>query len=243
MCKNIIVMIKLIVSTMKKKTHKLEKIVIVGAGGLGKEVLWTISSINKVSNVFDVIGFLDDNKKLHGKKLHGYPILGGITWLSNKKKMSCIVAIGDSKIRERVVKKLKNFNLNFPTIIHPSVIMSEFVTIGKGTIIHAGSIIPPNSEIGNFVFINLRSQIGHDCKIKDFVSIMAGVNITGETIIEKGAYIASGVTVRDDIKIGEWSVVGIGSAIGNDVKPYSLYLGNPGIFIRKIKNEKSRPKL
>ena len=72
---------------------------------------------------------------------------------------------------------------------------------------------------------------------------MAGVNITGETIIEKGAYIASGVTVRDDIKIGEWSVVGIGSAIGNDVKPYSLYLGNPGILIRKIKDEKSRPKL
>ena len=72
---------------------------------------------------------------------------------------------------------------------------------------------------------------------------MAGVNITGDTIIEKGVYIASGVTVRDDIKIGKWSVVGIGSAIGSDVKPYSIYLGNPGIFIRKIEDEKKRPKL
>nr|AIE93134.1 Carbonic anhydrases/acetyltransferases, isoleucine patch superfamily [uncultured marine thaumarchaeote AD1000_31_G03] len=59
--------------------------------------------------------------------------------------------------------------------------------------------------------------------------------------MKKGAYIASGVTVRDDIKIGEWSVVGIGSAIGNDVKPYSLYLGNPGIFIRKLKMKKADP--
>ena len=228
---------------MKKKNHKLKKIVIVGAKGMGKCTLWTIMDINKVSNAFDVVGFLDDDKKLHGKKINGYPILGGINWLSNKKNIGCIIAIGDSWIREIVVKKLKNFNVSFPTIIHPSVIMSEFVTVGKGTIIHAGVIIPPDSEIGNFVCINTGSQIGHDCKIKDFVSINPGVNVNGYTIIEKGAYIASGAAVRDDIKIGKWSVVGIGSAIGNDVKPYSLYLGNPGNFIRKIKDEKSRPKL
>ena len=228
---------------MKKKNYKSKKIVIVGARGQGKDVLWTILDINKVSNVFDVVGFLDDDKKLHGKKINGYSVLGGMNWLSNKKKIGCVVAIGDSRIKERVVKKLKNFNVSFPSIIHPSVIMSEFVTVGKGTIIHAGAMIPPDSKIGNFVFINLRSQIGHDCKIKDFVSIMAGVNITGDTIIEKGAYIAAGVTVRDDIKIGKWSVVGIGSVIGNDVKPHSLYLGNPGRIVRKIKDEKSRPKL
>jgi sugar O-acyltransferase (sialic acid O-acetyltransferase NeuD family) len=219
------------------------KTVIVGAQGSGKDVLWTIMDINKISNTFDVIGFLDDDKKLHGKKINGYPILGGINWLSNKKKIGCVVAIGDSKIRERVVKKLKNFNVSFPSIIHPSVIMSEFVTVGKGTIICAGGIISPYSEIGNFVFINLRSLIAHNCKIKDFVSINPGVNVNGHTIIEKGAYIASGVTVRDEIKIGKWSVVGIGGVIGNDVKPYSLYLGNPGRLIRKIKDEKSRPKL
>ena len=43
--------------------------------------------------------------------------------------------------------------------------------------------------------------------------------------------------------VGEWSIIGIGSAIGKDVEPYSLYLGNPGIFIRKIKVENSRPRL
>ena len=219
------------------------KIVIVGAQGSGKDVLWTIMDINKISNAFDVIGFLDDDKKLHGKKINGYPILGGINWLSNKKKIGCVVAIGDSKIRERVVKKLKNFNVSFPSIIHPSVIMSEFVTVGKGTIICAGGIISPYSEIGNFVFISLSSLIAHYCKIKDFVSILTGVNVNGHTIIEKGAYIASGVTVRDEIKIGKWSVIGIGGVIGNDVKPYSLYLGNPGRLIRRIKDEKSRPKL
>ena len=228
---------------MKKKNHKLKKIVIVGAKGMGKSTLWTIMDINKVSNAFDVVGFLDDDKKLHGKKINGYPILGGINWLSNKKNIGCIIAIGDSWIREIVVKKLKNFNVSFPTIIHPSALISEFVTVGEGTSIHAGVIIPPDSEIGNFVCINTGSQIGHDCKIKDFVSINPGVNVNGYTIIEKGAYIASGVTIKDVIKIGKWSVIGIGGVIVNDVKPYSLYLGNPGRLIRRIKDEKSRPKL
>jgi sugar O-acyltransferase (sialic acid O-acetyltransferase NeuD family) len=228
---------------MGEKNHELEKIVIIGAGGQGEDVLWTIMDINKISSRFDIVGFLDDDKGLHGKIINGIPILGGINWLSNKKKIGCVIAVGDGKIREKIVKKLKGIDVDFPSIIHPTVIISDFVTIGKGTIIHAGAIIPPNSEIGDFVFINLRSQIGHDCKIKDFVSIMAGVNVTGDTTIENGAYLASGVTVADDIKIGEWSIVGLGSVIGNDVKPYSLYLGNPGIFIRQIKDEKSRPKL
>ena len=51
---------------MKKKSHELKKIVIIGAGGQGKDILWTITDMNKASNVFDVVGFLDDDKKLHG---------------------------------------------------------------------------------------------------------------------------------------------------------------------------------
>ena len=58
----IIIMLKFIVGIMKKKNRKFQKIVIVGAGGQGKDVLWTIMDINKASNVFDVIGFME--KKL-----------------------------------------------------------------------------------------------------------------------------------------------------------------------------------
>ena len=74
---------------------------------MGKEVLWTLMDINKVSNVFDVIGFLDDDKKLHGKKINGYSVLGGINWLSNKKEMGCVVAIGDSRIKGKSCKKIE----------------------------------------------------------------------------------------------------------------------------------------
>ena len=89
---------------MNEKNHELKKIVIIGAGGHGKDVLWTIMDINKISSRFDIIGFLDDDKKLHGKTINRVPVLGGMNWLSNKNKIGCIIAVGDGKIRENIVK-------------------------------------------------------------------------------------------------------------------------------------------
>ena len=114
---------------MNEKNHELKKIVIIGAGGQGKDVLWTIMDINKISSRFDIIGFLDDDKKLHGKTINGVPVLGGMNWLSNKNKMGCIIAVGEGKIREKIVKKLKNVNVYFPSIIHPSVDIFIFIKV------------------------------------------------------------------------------------------------------------------
>ena len=228
---------------MKQNNTKLKKLLIIGAGGTGKEVLWSINDINKISNKFEVIGFLDEKKSLHGKKIHNIPILGNINWIKNKQNLNCVVAIGDGKKRELIVKQLKKKKLKFPKIIHPSVIIADNVKMGKGIIIQAGSIIPPDSKIGNFVLINLKSHIGHDCKIEDFVSIMTNVDVNGQTIIKKGAYIASGVVIRNLLTIGKWSVIGLGSVVGSEIEDYSLYLGNPARQIKKIKSESSRPSL
>lgn len=228
---------------MKQNNSKSKKLIIFGAGGLGKDILWTINDLNKTSNKFEIIGFLDEDKSKHGGEIHNIPILGGIDWLSGNEKFSCVIAIGDGIKRKEMAKQLKKKNLNFPTIIHPSVIIAYNVKIGKGSVIQAGSIIPPDSKIGNFVLINLKSHIGHDCKIGDFVSIMTNVDINGETTIKKGAYIASGVVINNLVTIGKWSVIGLGTVIGSNVPDYSLYLGNPGRLIKKIKLESSRPRL
>ena len=40
----------------------MKKIVIVGAGGFGREVEWLIKSINQVNPTYEMIGFVDDGK-------------------------------------------------------------------------------------------------------------------------------------------------------------------------------------
>ena len=217
-----------------KKKNQI-KIVIVGAGGFGKEVLLTLNDCNKHRKKFDVLGFIDENKSLYGKKINKKPVLGGLDWFANKKPkdVSCIIAVGDSKIRQKVVKKLEKFKIKFQTIIHPSVICSKFVNIGEGTVIQAGSIINPDTKIGKHVQINMDCSVAHDCTLKDFVTLAPGVHVNGENVIGEGTFLGTGAVTRDKIKIGKWSIIGAGTVIIKDAKQFSLYIGVPG---KKRKN-------
>jgi FlaA1/EpsC-like NDP-sugar epimerase len=45
------------------------KIVIVGSGGFGREVLWTLRDCNKKLKKYEILGFIDDDKLLKGKNI------------------------------------------------------------------------------------------------------------------------------------------------------------------------------
>jgi len=227
-----------------KKKNQI-KIVIVGAGGFGKEVLSTLHDCNKKKKRYNMIGFIDDNKSLEGKLIDDVPILGGISWLSKKaaRDVRAVVTIGDGKIRQRVVKKLKENHVNFITIIHPSVALSKFVEIGEGTIIQAGSIVMPDTKIGNHVHINMDCSVAHDCTLEDFVTLTPGVHINGNNIIKTGAYLGTGTTTKDMLTIGRWSIIGAGTVLIKNVQEYSMYVGVPGRLKKKIKSIKDRPSL
>ena len=48
-------------------------LVIIGAGGLGREVAWLVADINKSNPEWDFVGFVDDG--VQGNTVEGYPIL------------------------------------------------------------------------------------------------------------------------------------------------------------------------
>jgi len=214
---------------MISKKDNVTNIVIVGAGGFGREVLWTLIDCNKKFKAYKVIGFIDDNKSLKGKLVNNIPVLGGLDWFSsnNSKNFKCSVAIGDCKLRKKIVQELEKRDIEFATIIHPSVICSEFVEIGKGTIIQAGSIITPNTKIGQHVHINMHCTIAHDCILEDFVTLAPDVHINGDTMIGSGVFIGTGAVAKDEIKIGRGSVIAAGAVLIDDVPENSLFAGVP----------------
>jgi len=206
------------------------KIIIIGAGGFGKEVLSTILQCNQIEKQFDIMGFVDDDQTLKNTSINGIPILGNIDWLlkSDLFPIGCFVAIGDPKIRKKIILSLESHDAIFPKIVHPSVLISELSSIGDGTIIQQGSIISTNIEIGKHVYINFNSTIGHDCKISDFVTVSPGCNISGEVIIDEGVFFGSGVVTRDKIKIGSWSHIGAGSVVSKDFPKNSIFYAASG---------------
>ena len=49
----------------------MKNIVIIGAGDLGKEIVWLIEDINKVKPTYVILGFLDDDTNKTGNARGG----------------------------------------------------------------------------------------------------------------------------------------------------------------------------
>jgi sugar O-acyltransferase (sialic acid O-acetyltransferase NeuD family) len=216
----------------------MQNIVILGAGGFGREVLDIIIAQNKVSKRWKMLGFVDENRELKGKVLNGYPVLGSFDWFSkiDLKEIRVVCAIGDNISKKKVVEKAKGVGLRFANVVHPSVIMTEFVTLGEGVIICAGCILTNQITIGNHVIINLDVTIGHDSIIEDFCTLSPGVHISGRNKIGEGANVGTGAVTIQGITIGRWSIIGAGAVVAQDIPDKVVAVGVPAKPIKQVED-------
>lgn len=209
----------------------MKDLVIVGAGGLGREVVWLINRINHVKPTWNLIGFVDDNNRLHGSVISGYPVLGSCSWLREQmNEIYAVCAIGFSKVRKAVISKLEG--IKFATLIDPSVVMSNRIQIGEGCIIGAGSILTVDIVIGNYIIINPGCTVGHDAVLKDYVSLYPGVNISGNTLLEDCVEMGTGSQIIQGLKVGEGTIVGAGSVVVRDLPDECTAVGCPAKVIK-----------
>lgn len=212
----------------------MRSVVIVGAGGFGREVLEIFKDENRISKSWNILGFVDENRQLHGKVLNGYPVLGGLDWLRahNSENLGCVVAIGTCETRKQVVERLEEIGVNFHNAVHPSVIMSDSVQMGTDVIICAGSILTVNIKIGDHVHININSTIGHDAVIGRYCTINPIVAINGNNHLGEGVYVGTGATFIQGISIGSWSTIGAGAVVIGDIPEKVTAVGVPAKVIK-----------
>jgi len=214
----------------------MKSVVIIGAGGFGREVLEIFKDQNKIEKKWKILGFIDSNQDLHGKTINNYPVLGGIDWFKDHKNVECVCAIGEPKSKKKMIEDLQNYNVPFCNAIHPSVIMSEFIEFGTGVIIGAGVILTVNIKIGNHVIINLNCTIGHDSLIEDYCSIMPTVIINGNNHLCEGVYVGTGTTFIHQISVGAWTTIGAGAVVVNNIPGNVLALGVPAKVHKQLSN-------
>ena len=78
-------------------------IVIIGAGGFGREIAWLIEDINKVKNEWNIVGFVDDDESVQGKDINGYKVIGNINWLKEQ-ELFVVNAIGNPVIKKKLLE-------------------------------------------------------------------------------------------------------------------------------------------
>lgn len=204
----------------------MNKLVIVGAGGLGRSVAWLVERINLIKPTWEMLGYIDENKLLMGKMIGKYKVIGNNDWLlKNKSDVYAVCAIANAKIRRQVVQSL--CGVKYAALIDPSVIISDRVEIGEGCIICAGSIITVDIKIGAHSVIETACTIGHDAILSDFTTLYPGANISGNVILGGCNEIGTGSQVIQGIRIGEGTIVGAGAVVVHDLPDNCTAVGVP----------------
>lgn len=203
------------------------KLIIAGAGGMGREVFSWLSHAIKDKKDYEIIGFIDDNPEALGHTKYPVRVIGNIADYQPKVDESLVVSILNPSIRKRIVASLIKKNAVFYTLIHPSVIMGNNVKIGRGSIICPNCILTNDIDVGEFVFINTSSTIGHDAIIGNFSSINGKVEITGNVKVGEGCLFGVGAKVIPERQIGDSAIVGAGSVVIRNVPAGVSVFGNP----------------
>ncbi|WP_257348284.1 acetyltransferase [Pseudalkalibacillus decolorationis] len=204
----------------------MKDIVIIGAGGFGREVAWLIEDINKVNKEWNIVGFVDDDEKIQGTEINGYNVVGNVEWL-RKQELHVVNAIGDPIVKKKVMERIEYSKNTYPVLIHPSVICSDKVSFGEGSIICPGNIITVNIEIGKHVIINLDCTIGHDTVIGNYTTVLPSVNVSGFVELEECVSVGTGSAIIQGVKIGENTIIGAGSVVVKNLPVNCTAVGAP----------------
>lgn len=207
------------------------EVILIGASGLGREIVSWNSISKENSNKLNIVGFLDDNPNALNNYKVKIPIVGPIDFNLFDKKKSIVIAISDCLIKQTIFNIADEKDIEITTFIGENVLVGERTNIGKGSVLLPASLVSCDTIIGSAVIINSGSQIGHDVVIGDFTSIMANVDIGGGAIIGKNVFIGTGAVILPGVKIPDNTRIGAGSIVIKSLKQSGTYFGNP---VKKI---------
>lgn len=206
----------------------MKKIIVVGAGGFGKEVAWMAKRCG-----YEVLGFLDSTPDKQNTKIMGLDVLGPLEYAERFLDYEFVIAIGNPRARKKIIDLFfKNEQFCFATLIDPSSIVGENILIAEGSIICAGVILTVDVSIGRHTIININSTIGHDVIIKDFVTIAPNASVSGNIVLNDLVEIGTNATLREKLNIYEGAMIGMGAVLTKDVEKNHIMVGNPAKILK-----------
>lgn len=211
-------------------------VLIVGAGAQAKY----IAEIARVRGDCPVIGILDvqDNPEIIGQDLGGAKVVGGLEALdaySPSSDLGVIVASGEPRRKEDLVRLLSARGFSFVTVLHPTASVASSARIGEGVIVNACAVIQPFARIGNHVMIHAGCIVEHNCVVEDFANLAPRATLAGWVRVGRCATLFTGCSVIPGKSIGEDAVVGAGAVVLNDVPNGKTVVGNPARLLRESK--------
>lgn len=210
-----------------------KEIVVIGAGGFGREVLDLLEAWNLANprEAFNILGVVDDAPRpvnVDRLTARGYRILGPISALAAMSPApAVVVAVNSPEIKRQIFSSCSEWGLSFPTLIHPSAVVGTQFVAGQGVVVCAGVLISTNINLGEHVHICSGAIIGHDTVIDPFCSINPGAVISGEVVIGARTLIGAGSFILQGITVGQKATVGAAACVTKEVFTSEVVVGVP----------------
>lgn len=178
-----------------------DKLLLVGAGGLGRVTLE--HAMEKYQCYF-----VDDSYPV-GMEICGAPVVGAIADLPalRKEYQLLVVTIGNNALREKLYAQADALDYEFPNILARTAYVSPFAQLGWGCILLNNAVVQNGVQVGNGSILNVGAEAHHDCTIDDFTLIYTNSVIRTGVTVGKRAKIGSTVTVSNFAAVPEDAVV------------------------------------
>jgi len=202
----------------------MKQLVIIGAGGFGREVLaWARQSVQG----WAVKGFLDDNAGALEAFAKTVPVIGRVEDYEPEAGDVFVCAMGRVEFKRRCVEQLLARGGVFGQMVHGTVVRGENVSLGRGVMLCPHAVVGSDARLGDFVTVNYHSTVAHDAVIGDWTQLHCHVDVTGSVVIGEGVTVGSHASILPGVKIGDGAIIGAGAVVMRDVPAGATVFGMP----------------
>jgi sugar O-acyltransferase (sialic acid O-acetyltransferase NeuD family) len=192
-------------------------VAVVGAGGLGREVVDTLLAAGRVP-----LCFVDDGRA--GQVVRGLPV---VTPAQAPVGALFVVGIADPAARRRLASLLSGRGLAPATLVHPGATVAPETTLGEGSLVLGGAYVSSSVAVGPHSQVQYNATVGHDTVLGWGVTVLPGANVSGSVRLDDDVTIGSGAVVLQGRHVGRGAFVGAGAVVTRDVAPGTVVVGSP----------------
>lgn len=212
----------------------MTRLVVVGAGGFGREVFNWVQRSNLSASSRETV-FIDDSEEA----LSAFPqlaaqLISRIVDFTPLTDDHLIMAIAEPDMKREISAALQQRGGAFASLVHDSAVVSADAQVSTGSVICPGAVVCSNALLGPFVTLNVAASVGHDARVGEFASLMGHVDVTGGAVVGEGAWISSHASVLPGRVVGDGARVGAGSVVTADVEASQSVFGVPARAIPLI---------
>jgi sugar O-acyltransferase (sialic acid O-acetyltransferase NeuD family) len=205
----------------------IEAVVIIGAGGFGRETLDVLRAERPASRDREFLGFLDDgtpDAELLARL--GAEHLGPVDRLAELRDARYLIGVGAPKTRQALDERARALGAEATTAIHRDASYAD-VEFAPGAVVTAGVRLTNNVRLGRHVHLNLNCTVGHDATLGDYVTVNPLASISGNVTLGDRVNVGTGANIIQGITVGADTVIGAGAVVIADVPPGVTVVGIP----------------